>query len=427
MRSGTVSDLHIHPGCLQGVVEPPPSKSDAHRALIAAWLAGDQDWSGVSGLPAVLSDDLAATCRCLTALADGQQVLDCGESGTTLRLLVPLAAALDPDGYEPSGRGKPVYRASRVTFTGGGRLPERPLETYRMLLGRAGADLVFPDQGSLPLELAGCIRPGLYQVPGHISSQYLSGLLFALPLLPGDSRIELTSPLESAPYVAMTLRTLSCFGIAVHETGSGYDVPGRQKYRPAAYAIEKDYSQAAFWLTANYLGSRLQVAGLPADSAQGDRAIEALLADFSRGRTAYEIDAAQIPDLVPILAVAAAGTPAVTRISHAARLRFKESDRLESTAALLQAIGIRASVEVDGLLIQGTGTSGHQTGAGLFAGGEVDSLGDHRIAMAAAIAALRSVQGIVLHHAEAVRKSYPDFFHDFIRLGGHVDELDLGT
>lgn len=426
MKFGIVSDLHIHPGCLQGVVEPPPSKSDAHRALIAAWLAGDQDWSGIAGLPAVLSDDLAATCRCLTALADGKQVLDCGESGTTLRLLVPLAAALDPDGFAPSGTDKPVYRASRIIFTGGGRLPERPLETYRTVLGLAGADLVFPERGSLPLELAGCIRPGLYQVPGHISSQYLSGLLFALPLLPGDSRIELTSPLESAPYVAMTLRTLSCFGIVIHETGSGYDVPGQQKYRPAAYAIEKDYSQAAFWLTANYLGSKLQVAGLPADSAQGDRAIEALLADFSRGKTAYEIDAAQIPDLVPILAVAAAGTCAVTRISHAARLRFKESDRLESTASMLRAIDIQASVEDDGLLIRGTGHNDDQPDKGLFRGGEVDSLGDHRIAMAAAIAALRSEQGIVLHHAEAVRKSYPDFFSDFIRLGGHVDELDLG-
>lgn len=419
--------MYIHPGCLHGVVEPPPSKSDAHRALIAAWLAGDQDWSGITGLPEVLSDDLAATCRCLTALADGRRVLDCGESGTTLRLLVPLTAALDPAGYEPDSPGKPVYRADRVTFTGAGRLPQRPLETYRTVLGCAGADLVFPDQGSLPLELGGCIRPGLYQVPGHISSQYLSGLMFALPLLPGDSQIELTSPLESAPYVAMTLRTLSFFGIAIHETDSGYDVPGRQKYRQAAYTIEKDYSQAAFWLTANYLGSKLQVAGLPVDSVQGDRAIEALLSDFGSGQTTYEIDAAQIPDLVPILAVAAAATPAVTRISHAARLRFKESDRLEATAAMLQAIGINASAEEEGLLIQGTGNNGEKPDAGLFRGGTVDSLGDHRIAMAAAIAALPTERGIVLRHAEAVRKSYPEFFNDFKRLGGHVDELDLGT
>lgn len=427
MRSGNVSDLRIYPGRLNGVVEPPPSKSDAHRALIAAWLAGDRHWSGVTGLPEVLSDDLKATCRCLTALAEGRSVLDCGESGTTLRLIVPLAASLDPRGSDPSGSGQTIYRADRITFTGGGRLPRRPLDTYQTVLGNAGAKLVFPDQGSLPLELGGCIRPGLYQIPGHISSQYLSGLLFALPLLPGDSQIELTSALESAPYVAMTLRTLARFGITIHQTDRGYDVPGRQSYKPSSYAVEKDFSQAAFWLTAAYLGSDLKVAGLPDDSAQGDRAIVDLLADFSREKSHYAIDAAQIPDLVPILAVAAAATPALTRITHAARLRFKESDRLESTAGLLQSIGVQATATEDELQIRGTDHCAGGQDAFFFQGGAVDSQGDHRIAMAAAIAALRTEQGVVLRHADVVQKSYPDFFDQFRRLGGRADELDLGT
>ena len=421
-----MSDLRLYPGSLNGVVEPPPSKSDAHRALIAAWLAGDQKWSCLAGLPEMLSDDLNATCRCLTALAEGESVLDCGESGTTLRLIVPLAASLDPRGSDPSGSGKMICRAERITFTGSGRLPRRPLDTYRTVLGDAGAKLVFPEQGSLPLELGGSIRPGLYRIPGNISSQYLSGLLFALPLLAGDSQIELTSTLESAPYVAMTLRTLARFGITIHETDRGYDIPGRQTYKPSSYAVEKDFSQAAFWLTAAYLGSELKVAGLPDDSAQGDRVIADLLADFSRGKPQYTIDAAQIPDLVPILAVAAAATPSLTRITHVARLRFKESDRLDSTAALLRAIGVQVTTTDDGMEIQGADRRGGQD-LFLFRGGTVDSQGDHRIAMAAAIAALRAEQGVVLHHAEVVHKSYPDFFDQFRRLGGRADELNLGT
>ena len=410
-----MADLLIEPGTLTGSIEPPPSKSDAHRALIAAWLAGDRQGSGISGLPEVLPDDLAATCRCLAALAAGRSELDCGESGTTLRLLIPITAALDP-----------ADRARQVTFLGRGRLPQRPIDAYRTILGDAGAQLDFPGTDSLPLILSGRIGAGLFQLPGHISSQYLSGLLFALPLLPGDSQIVLTTPLESAPYVAMTLRTLSAFGIVVHESERGYDIPGSQTYRKTAYKIEKDYSQAAFWLTANYLGSNLQVIGLSESSVQGDRAIEALLADFRLARPEYCIDAAQIPDLVPILAVAAAAAPAVTRIVRAARLRLKESDRLESTAAALAALGADIVVEADGLLIRGGGKDQTALAPLPLRGGEVDTLGDHRIAMAAAIAALNTKQGVVLRHSEAVRKSYPTFFADFKRLGGNIHELDLG-
>lgn len=402
-------DLLIHPGQLHGQVIPPPSKSDAHRALIAAGLAGDL--SLVSGLPAEISDDIRATIRCLKALAAGEKRLDCGESGTTLRLLIPVVAALGLAASEP------------VTLTGSGRLPQRPLTEYQAIFAGQDLQLGFPPAASLPLQIQGRLRPGIFPVPGHVSSQYISGLLLALPLLPGDSAIRLTSPLESAPYVTMTLRTLKAFGIHVESQPEGYLVPGGQQYIPCAYQVEKDYSQAAFWLTAAYTGSPLEVVGLADDSAQGDRAILELLADFRRGAASFTIDASQIPDLVPILAVAAAFTNSETRIAKAARLRLKESDRLQSTQAALSAIGVDIEQTGDGLLIRGGSFS--RRGACL-PGGTADAYADHRIAMALAIAGLSTASGVLIQGAEAVRKSYPDFFNEFRRLGGDVDELNLG-
>lgn len=406
-----MTDLLIKPGRLHGMIVPPPAKSDAHRALIAACLAGSRD--RVSGLPVALSEDLQATERCLLALAVGDQVLDCGESGTTLRLLIPVAAALERRAS-----------ADTVIFTGSGRLPWRPLAEYREILGGAGVDLMFPEQGSLPLRLRGRLKPGDFAVPGHISSQYISGLLFALPLLPGCSRIRLTTPLESAPYVDMTLRTLAAYGIEIAVEAGGYRIPGPQTYQPVPYAIEKDYSQAAFWLTAAYAGSPLRVEGLPEGSPQGDRVILDLLADFRQHKPEYLIDAAQIPDLVPILAVAAALTPALTRIIHAGRLRLKESDRLAATRDALTEIGADIAIQEDGLIIRGGQKSRR---GGRLSGGTADSRADHRIAMALAIAALSTDQGVILKRADAVRKSYPEFFLEFKRLGGEIHELDLGT
>jgi 3-phosphoshikimate 1-carboxyvinyltransferase len=398
-----MADLLVKPGRLSGSVEPPPSKSDAHRALIAAALAGDTGL--VQGLPDAASDDIAATRRCLFALTQGQDHLDCGESGTTLRLLIPVAAAMGAAAARP------------VVFSGQGRLPLRPLNDYQAILAGHGISLAFPPAGSLPLCLSGQLSGGAFAVPGHISSQYLSGLLLALPLLADDSTIRLTSPLESAPYVDMTLRTLATFGIAVDRLPDGFRVAGRQAYRPAAYTVEKDYSQAAFWLTAAYAGSPLTVTGLSGDSVQGDKAILALLDDFRLGRDCYTIDASQIPDLVPVLAVAAALTPAETRIVKAGRLRLKESDRLAATENALSSIGARIRQDGDSLVIFG-GTP--------LTGGTADSWADHRIAMALAIAALSTRDGVLIKRAEAVRKSYPDFFREFRRLGGDFDGLDLG-
>lgn len=405
-----MADLLIRPGQLRGTVTPPPSKSDAHRALIAAGLAGDL--SVVQGLPAEESDDILATRRCLAALTSQDSVMDCGESGTTLRLMIPIAAAMG------AGLDRPV------TFTGTGRLPRRPLGEYSAIFAGHGVDLVFPDGQTLPLALRGQLRGGEFSVPGHVSSQYISGLLFALPLLPEDSVIRLTTPLESAPYVEMTLRTLSAFGIAISADKNLQGLPdafyihGGQRYQSSGYRVEKDYSQAAFWLTANYGGSRLAVTGLDSNSAQGDRAILTLLDDFRQNRSDYTIDASQIPDLVPILAVAAALTPAETRIVKAGRLRIKESDRLAATEDALTSIGARIRQSDDGLIING----GRQ-----LSGGRADSWADHRIAMALAVAALSTRDGITLLRAEAVRKSYPEFFREFRRLGGDFDGLNLGS
>ena len=225
------------------------------------------------------------------------------------------------------------------------------------------------------------------------------------------------SPLESAPYVDMTLRTLRAFGVAVRTSQDGYIVPGGQHFLPADYQIEADYSQAAFWLTAAFAGSPLQVNGLSDSSAQGDQAIIGLLDAFAEKRASYVIDASQIPDLVPILSVAAALTPAETHIVKAARLRLKESDRLAATEDALRSIGADICQTEDGLLIKGGQP---------LKGGEADSWADHRIAMALAIAALSTRKGVLIRRAEAVRKSYPDFFREFIRLGGVIDGLDLG-
>lgn len=409
-----MTDCLVHPGLLNGTVTPPPSKSDAHRALIAAALAGAPDW--VSHLPVPRSDDIQATEHGLGQLintrvsTDDQPVsLDCGESGTTLRLLIPLAAAL--------GRS--------AVFTGHGRLPFRPLAEYDRVLSPHGIRLTFPEtQGRyLPLHVSGQLQPGRYKVPGNISSQYISGLLFALPLLSGDSVIELTSPLASAPYVEMTRSVLERFSVRADWQDDGLVVTGRQHYQPVHYAIESDYSQAAFWLTAAWLGSPLRIVGLPEKTQQGDQMIHQHLAALTSAKqagTVCRIDAGPCPDLVPILAVAAATTGTAAEIVNAARLRLKESDRLQATADALQAIGAKIEVHADGLTINGSKGQPH------LRGGAVDSCGDHRIVMALAVAALRTQEGIVIRKSEAVSKSYPTFFDEWKRLGGQIDELNVG-
>jgi 3-phosphoshikimate 1-carboxyvinyltransferase len=254
-------------------------------------------------------------------------------------------------------------------------------------------------------------------------------MLLALPLLPEDSSIRIEGRLESAPYVELTIQVMEAFGVRVeqNESGQEFRVPGNQRYRPVDYHVEGDYSQAAFWLTAAALGSDVTVTGLSSTSAQGDREIQPLLARLAAAGERAEgeevvIDASQIPDLVPILAVASVSCARDVRIVNASRLRLKESDRLASTADALTRIGAEVLAMEDGLWIRGLGP---RPGEALFEGGEADAWNDHRIAMALAVAALRSRSGVSIKGWNCVEKSYPEFFHELHRLGGEVHGIDL--
>lgn len=421
-------NMQVTPAKLRGVIPAISSKSDAHRVLIAAALADQETVIACN----VRSEDIRATARCLCAL--GAQIvfgddviivqpiakaprdavtLDCGESGSTLRFLLPVVSALGTNGV----------------FTGQGRLPERPVADLRAAMERHG--VVFSPEQTFPITTSGMLSCGEYVLKGNVSSQYVTGLLFALPLLPGDSIIRLLPPVESAPYVQMTLHTLARFGICIEQKENTFFIAGNQKYHtPGQVSVEGDWSNAAFFLTAGALGEPVTVTGLNTTSAQGDKAILTVLESMGaqvdiqadavtvspgtlRGVT---VNAADIPDLVPVLSVAAAAAASgVTVIENAARLRIKESDRLASMQKTLTKLGAVCAETDDGLLVW--------SGEGIQ-GGHVFGFQDHRVVMAAAIAAVVAREPIVIRGAEAVQKSYPLFFEDYNKLGGKADVLN---
>ena len=409
----------ILPGSRCGAVTVPSSKSRAHRLLICAALSREESRIRCRGL----SDDIWATVRCLRALGaeieeenevlrvkpiralPGEEcLLPCGESGTTLRLLLPVLGAL----------------GVRAVFRREGRLPQRPLAPLDRELSAHGMGL--REEGAL-LHVEGRLRPGAFCLPGNVSSQYISGLLLALPLLEGESRLRVVPPVESGPYIAMTEDALRLAGLSFEKKETDYAFPGGE--RPCLsgpHTVEGDWSNAAFFLCMGALSRRgLLARGLDLRSLQGDRAVLALLRDFGaevreeedgilvrRGKLrGLEIDAAPIPDLIPVLSVLAAGAEGDTRIRNAARLRLKESDRLKSTAALLRGLGGSVEELADGLVIHGRGS---------LTGGAADSAGDHRIAMAAAVAACLCEGPVELSGAESVAKSYPLFWEDLQKL-----------
>ena len=416
-------NVTMKPFQANGTVFAPPSKSDAHRAIICAALSG-----GVCTIaPIALSDDIRATIGCVEALGaaskienktltiDGTGVfsnkaatLDCGESGSTLRFMIPVAAA---GGVE-------------ATFLGRGRLPERPIGVYTEAL--PGKGVTVDTEGGLPLKISGQLKSGVYRVPGSVSSQFITGLLFALPLLDGDSDIVLTSPIQSAGYVNMTIRTMSKFGIEVDMTDKGWHVRGKQHYIPTDYTTDGDWSQAAFFLVAGAIGGEVTVKNANIDSSQGDRKIAALLREFGAEvhqdggcitvkkapMTAITIDAAQIPDLVPVLAVCACFASGTTEIVNAGRLRIKESDRLKTTAALLNGLGGKVKELPEGLEI---------TGVPALSGAEVNGCNDHRIVMAAATCAAKATGEITCTDAWSINKSYPDFYEDYGKINGKCE------
>lgn len=406
-------DILIKPSKLMGSLSIPASKSCAHRAVISAALA-----EGISHLSGItMSKDIEATIGAMTALGAsfeingtditvhgieqicGQADIDCNESGSTLRFVIPIAAALGAD----------------AVFRGRGRLPQRPIDIYKRELTRHGVTFTASE---MPYAITGRLTGGTYEIEGNVSSQFITGLLFALPLVEGDSEIVLTSRLESRPYVDITIDILRRFGISVSETENGFRIKGGQKYAPYDERVEGDYSQAAFFYVANALGSEVEIGNLKADSVQGDRQIVDIISQSTEnGRIrGYKADCSDIPDLVPILSVLGAYGSEGSLIYNAERLRIKESDRLAACADMLNRLGGNVTVTADGLDIQPTG--------GLH-GGEIDSFGDHRIVMAAAIAALRCDGEVIIRNAGAAEKSYPDFFKDYTKLGGIANVIDM--
>ncbi len=381
----------VEPGLLEGRVAAVPSKSQSHRLLIAARLS--ENPVQISNL--IYSQDIEATQRCMDALkSPGAELpeLDCGESGSTLRFLIPLALVL---------RGGALFK-------GHGRLMQRPQGPYFDLFEEKG---IFYRQEGDSLTVRGKLTAGEYRLPGNVSSQFVTGLLYALPLLQGDSRIRLTSNLESKDYVNMTLDALEKFGVTVREEDEGYFVPGGQHYAGRDLCVEGDWSGAAFWLAANVLGSRVELSGLDPNSAQGDRAVASWAERLAEPGN-VKIDVSGIPDLVPPLAAMAACRAGETHLVNAARLRMKESDRLFSVAQVLGALGARVREGEDFLAICGQEE--------LSGGVEVSAHNDHRIAMMAAVAATVCKAPVQITGAEAVKKSYPDFWRDFAALGGKV-------
>ncbi len=425
--------LTITPTKLKGIVTPPPSKSQAHRLLIGAALAeGESVIRNVSR-----SQDMDATLRCLTELGaefetvdtgnvagiQGETLriigmgantmspnrrmalphLDCGESGSTLRFLIPIALAVRGGGI----------------FTGRGRLMERPQKPYFDLFDQKG---IFYEQKDGVLTVQGRLLPGEYGLRGDVSSQFFTGLLLALPLLDGPSAIIPATQLESEGYIHMTLQAMGRFGVEMPTTMSlppQYHPQGNQTYTPAEVTVEADWSQAGFWYAARFLENDVEIEGLDPDSVQGDSVIDFQFEEMGLELGdvgTLELDVSGCPDLVPPLAaMAALRAGETTRLVNAARLRLKESDRLASVTAVLNVLGADVEEGEDILIIHGK--------ENLEGGVTVDAWGDHRIAMMTAIAATRCKKSVTLTGAECVNKSYPDFWKEYERLGGQVEEV----
>lgn len=408
-------DIKLIPSKLSGEVDIPSSKSMTHRDLICAALSkGRSKISNVS-----FSDDIHATISALRACGanisiSGNSVsvdgiagnvpesadIDCCESGSTLRFMIPVTAALGISA---------VYR-------GQGRLPERPITPYIRELSKNGTS--FSYDNTMPFMIGGRLRPGIFEMEGNVSSQFITGLMFALPLLDGDSEIRLLSRLESKPYADMTISCLKNFGIDIAETENGYFIRGGQEYRAADIVVEGDYSQAAFFYVSNVLGNSVKINNLFGKSVQGDKKIVEIIENLCYNNyrpQGFKIDASDIPDLVPVLAVLGTFCEGKTVIYNAARLKIKESDRLAATASAINALGGKVTPTDDGLIIE------HAE----LIGGTVDSAGDHRIVMSMAIAATVCSNPVVIKNAGAVGKSYPDFFRDYINLGGIANVINM--
>lgn len=425
-----MKNIIIYRSILNGEIKIPPSKSISHRSIICAGLS-----SGISKIHnVVLSQDIEATIEALRNLGATMQVksntvkingirnlqiinenFNCNESGSTLRFTIPISAAA----------------GGHAIFYGKGALANRPLTPYYDIFNEQNFKYK-NDNGKLPLILDGKLKPGEFKIKGNVSSQFISGLLFALPLLDGDSKIIITTKLESKPYISLTIDVLKYYNIIIENSAyTEFFVKGNQIYKSSDFTVEGDFSQAAFWMVAGILGSHITCTGLNMNSHQGDVSIIQIIRNFngqviitgdevttlpSKTRGTI-IDASQFPDLVPIIAVLAALSDGTTKIINASRLRLKESDRLKAISTQLNKIGADIIEREDGLEIHGKTN---------FKGGHVDSFNDHRIAMSLAIASLKCSEPLIISRADCVRKSYPHFWDDMLKLGGKFNEWNMG-
>ena len=394
-------DITITPRKLSGTVHAIPSKSQAHRFLICAAFA---DKPTEIHCPET-NQDIEATASCLIALGTNIErtvtgylvspirtipnecTIDCGESGSTLRFLLPVVGALGVN----------------ATIHMHGRLPLRPLSPLWEEMERMGCKLSRQVDGSI--RCCGKLKSGDFTINGSVSSQFISGLLFAMSIMDGRSTLTITDKLESKPYVDMTLAALKAFGVAAHLDEIYGKLP---LYSPGDVIIEGDWSNAAFFLAAKSLGNPVEMQNLSFDSPQGDRAILELLDSLNSSAV---ISAADTPDLIPILSVVAAAKHGAT-FTDIERLRIKESDRVSSTESMLRALGIHTESNNRTLTVY----------PGTFTGGTVDTFNDHRIAMSAAIAATVANGPVTILGAQCVNKSYPSFWEVYSSLGGSYEQ-----
>lgn len=434
-----MGNLKIYPGKLSGEVKIPPSKSMAHRAVICAAL-GD----GVSKVTNIdYSDDIIATIEAMSALGakitkkedylevyginspenikansvKSERTIDCNESGSTLRFLVPIAALFDG-----------VNR-----FVGRGNLGKRPLDTYYKIFDEQGIKYSYKD-GILDLKTEGKLKVGEFKMEGNISSQFITGLLFTLPLLDGDSKIVITTEMESKGYIDLTLRAIKDFGVEIiNNNYEEFIIKGNQIYNSIDYRVEGDYSQAAFFFCADALSSNIVLNDLKLHSLQGDKEVidilqrmglklnnkdNGLIGSASLGLKSTIIDGSQCPDIIPVVSLVAALSEGTTEIINAGRLRIKECDRLAAVTSELNKLGAKIIEKEEGLIIEGVKK--------LKGNVEVWSHKDHRIAMTMAIASTMCKEPIILKDYECVSKSYPQFWDDFKNLGGVFDEWNVG-
>lgn len=412
-----MSIIKLEPKALKGNIQVPSSKSYGHRALICAALSNKP--CSISNIS--FSEDIKATLSCLGALGyrfniKGNIIKSCGfetssletmyckESGSTLRFMIPIAALSEKPW---SIKGEPSLMA-------------RPLQVYEEIFHKQGLEFLLNKPQST-LQIKGPLKADDLKVRGDISSQFISGLLFALPILQGDSSIEVITPLESKKYIHMTLDIIKKFGIDIAEENNKYIIKGNQSYAPYDYEVEGDYSQAAFWMVAGALSGEILLSNLNIHSLQPDKEIVKILTSMganvefmSQGikvsksdTVGIDIDASQMPDIIPIIAVLASLSKGTTRIYNAGRLRIKESDRLKAITEGLNRLGAKVTEQEDALIIKGVKE---------LRGGYVKGYNDHRIVMSLAIASSACKEAVHIEDCEAVNKSYPDFFKDFHRL-----------